>query len=153
MLLVAAIAVGVGYVLYQYILPSSGSRSAVQQSPFEEVGEAAPNATAARIARHIEVTGFRITEDPQKRTQVQFLVVNHSAAEIGDLAGTVYLRTTESDPDDPPIAQFDFEADTIGAYESIEFKTVIETSLRAYEIPDWQFLKANLEVTSPAQEG
>jgi hypothetical protein len=152
MLLVAAVVVGIGYVLYMYVLPTSGGSSGLSQdSPFEEVGEATASPGGARIAHHIEVTGFRITEDEQQKATVQFLVINHSAAEIDDLGGTVYLRTVDSADDADPILSFDFKADTIGVYESIEFKTVVKTELRAYEIPDWQFLKPQVVITSPAE--
>ena len=95
------------------------------------------------------MTGFRITEDSNQRAQIQFLVVNHSAADIGDLAGKVELRTTESSPKDPPLSTFDFKTAKLGPYESIEFKTTMPTKLRAYELPDWQFLRATVTITSP----
>jgi hypothetical protein len=152
-LLVAAVVIGVGALLYYFVLPSTGNRSAAQQeSPFEEVPEGGqPSGAAVRLSRHIEVTGFRLTEDANQRAQCQFLVVNHSAADIGDLAGTVTLRTTEAGPDDDPIAEFDFKTTRLGPYESIEFKTIVDTRLRAYELPDWQFLKASVKITSPQE--
>jgi hypothetical protein len=150
-LIVAAIVIGIGAILYYYVLPSASDRSAAgQQSPFEEVPAAAEaGAGAQRLARHIEITGIRITEDVNQRAQIQFLVVNHSAADIGDLKGTVSLITTESGPEDDPIAEFNFETSRIGPYESIEFKTVVDTELRAYELPDWQFLRTRFVITSP----
>jgi hypothetical protein len=35
----------------------------------------------------------------------------------------------------------------LGAYESQELVSAINTNLRAYELPDWQFLRATFEVT------
>ena len=74
-------------------------------------------------------------------------MVNHSGADIGDLKGTVHLKTTESDD---VISSFDFNTSNLGPYESIEFKAIMTGGMRAYEAPDWQFLKADVEITSPA---
>ncbi len=152
-ILVAAVVTGIGALLYFFVLPSKGNRAATQQeSPFEAVPEGGqPSAVAARLSRHIEVTGFRLTEDAGRRAQCQFLVVNHSAADIGDLAGKVQLRTTEAGPDEDPIAEFEFKTPKLGPYESVEFKTAVDTKLRAYELPDWQYLKATVEITSPQE--
>ena len=108
--------------------------------------EAAP-AASGLLARRIEATGFRITETPEKRLQIQFLIVNHSGADIGDLKGTVHLKTIESDD---VISSFEFNTTRLGPYESVEFKAIITGGMRAYEAPDWQFLKADVEVTSPS---
>jgi len=153
-LLVAVLASGTVAILYRYVLTSdtNGAVAQQQESPFEAVPEAGQGgAKAASLARHIEVTGFRLVEDANQQTQVQFLVVNHSAADIGDLAGVVTLRSTESSPDDDPIAEFEFKTASLGPFESIEFKTAIETSMRAYELPDWQFLTASAVITSPLE--
>jgi hypothetical protein len=151
MVIVALVALGLGYVLYTYVLPSNQSPSvAGGESPFEEVGEATPNIEALRIGRHIEASGFRISEDSQQRAQVQFLIINHSAADIGNLAGFVNIRVHDASRDDPPLSRVEFKADMLGPYESIEFKTVIDTDLRAYEMPDWQFLRGDVQITSPA---
>ncbi len=151
-ILVAAVVAGIGAIAYRYVLPSNrgGSSAASAESPFEPVPTARMGVIGDNpIARHIEVTGFRISETQDKRLEVTFLVVNHSAADIGDLAGKVYLRTVKSSPDEPPIAEFDFKTTRLGPYESVEFKTVAKTRLRAYELPDWQFLRADVEITSP----
>ena len=148
-LLVAIGLFAIGGAAYYYLLPSrrTAGVTAGETSPFEKVPEAgAPAATANRLGRLIEATGFRITEDEKKRLNIKFLIVNHSAADIGDLAGKVYLKTTEG----KSIANFDFKTSRLGPYESIEFTVLVSTTLRAYEVPDWQFLTADLEITSPA---
>ena len=153
-LLVAIVLGGLGALAYFYLLPSSRSaRMAGQQaSPFEAPPAAGESPLAGnRIARLIEVTGFRITESEDKRVQIQFLVVNHSGADIGDLAGRIWLKTTQSGPDDKPVGEFEFKTTRLGPYESIEFKTSMKTSLRAYELPDWQFLRPLVEITSPSE--
>jgi hypothetical protein len=151
-LLVAVGVLALGAAAYYYVLPSVTGRSAAERSsPFEEVPAAGSMSSSTnRLTRFIEATGFRITEDAQKRTQIQFLVVNHSAADIGDLAGKIHLRSTKANPEDAPICSFDFNTSRLGPYESVEFKQVTTTSLRAYELPDWQYITAEVEITSPS---
>ena len=151
-LLVAVGVLALGAAAYYYLLPSMTGRSAAERSsPFEEVPAAGSmSASTNRLARFIEVTGFRITEDAKKRTQIQFLVVNHSAADIGDLAGKIHLRSINAEPDEAAISSFDFNTSRLGPYESVEFKVLTTSSLRAYELPDWQYLTAEVEITSPS---
>src|SRR5262249_47974939 len=42
--------------------------------------------------KQIEVVGLRLTQTKAKKTEVRFVVVNHSAAEIQDLAANVELQ-------------------------------------------------------------
>ncbi len=102
------------------------------------------------LSKHIEVTGIRINEDPAQKALVDFLVVNHSGADIADLGGTITLRPKGANPEHAPLASFEFKIPSIGPYQSKELKTTVRSNMRAYELPDWQFLQADLEITSPA---
>lgn len=102
------------------------------------------------LSKHIEVTGIRITEDAAQKAQVEFLVVNHSGADIADLGGTLTLKPKGAKPEHAPLASFEFKIPSLGPYESKELKTTVRANMRAYELPDWQFLEAALEITSPA---
>ena len=85
-ILVAALLVGGFYAGYRYLLPAMRGQAATQPSGFET--PSLPQSTAATphpLARHIELTGFRFSEDAKKRTQVKALLVNHSGADIADL--------------------------------------------------------------------
>jgi hypothetical protein len=150
LLVAAGLCAVAGGIYYLVNRSRTAAQSQAQANPFEKVPAAGSVTGSGTMSKFIEVTGFRITEDQQKRLQVQFLVVNHSAADIGDLAGTVHLKTTETKPGDKPLASFDFKTTRLGPYESVEFKVITSTGLRAYELPDWQFLRADVEVTSPA---
>jgi hypothetical protein len=101
------------------------------------------------LSKHIEVTGIRINEDAAQKAQVEFLVVNHSGADIADLGGTLTLKPRGAKPENAPLASFEFKIPSIGPYQSKELKTTVSSSVRAYELPDWQFLEADLEITSP----
>ncbi|MEN6603543.1 MAG: hypothetical protein ABFD86_14110, partial [Bryobacteraceae bacterium] len=80
---------------------------------------------------------------------VTFLVVNHSGADIANLGGTLTLKPRGARPDQTPLASFEFKLPSLGPYESKELKDTVRSSMRAYELPDWQFLDADLELTSP----
>jgi len=101
------------------------------------------------IAAQIEVTGLRLTEDSKQRAFVQFVVVNHSAAEIGDLAADVNLKGVTARGEQQPVGTFSFKIPLLGPYESKDLKATVDTKLRVYELPDWQFLRADFQITSP----
>ncbi|HSB17439.1 MAG TPA: hypothetical protein VLE22_23520 [Bryobacteraceae bacterium] len=100
-------------------------------------------------SKYIEVTGFRLTEDKTQKLEVQFLVVNHSAAEIASLSGEVTLKPKTGKADAKPLAKFSFKIPSLRPYQSQELKASAQTGLRAYELPDWQFLEADVLITSP----
>ena len=92
---------------------------------------------------------MRLVEDSKQKPQVHFVVVNHSGAEISDLAANVNLwaRTTKSDEE--AIGAFSFKLPSIGPYESKDLSAPLNTKLRVYELPDWQNLTAETQITSP----
>jgi len=141
-------AIGFGaYVGYRHF---SGSEPATEGTGFEEPGTAAiPEQTPSILGKYIEVAGLRLTEDPNKKPQIRFLVVNHSGAEIASLSGDVTLRPTTGKPEDPPIGTFSFTIPSLAPYEAKDMRETVETKLRAYELPDWQFLRADVKLTSP----
>jgi len=147
-LVVAAVTLGAGALGYRYL--QSSHRASRPASP-PEAAQLPGQVTGSRLAKYIEVTGFRILEDEQRRLQIQFLVVNHSPADIQDLAGKVRLRSSTGRPDEPPVGTFEFHTSRLAPYASIEFKTLLQSKLRAYEIPDWQFLRAEVEIVSPKE--
>src|SRR5579859_1217653 len=66
------------------------------------------------VAKYIELTGFRINEKGPGKLQIHFAVINHSDADIGNIAMTVSLRPSTAKPDDPPIATFNARVDGLG---------------------------------------
>jgi hypothetical protein len=99
--------------------------------------------------KQIEVVGLRLTQNKAKKTEVRFLVVNHSAAEIQDLAANVNLQARTSKAEDEPVGTFSFKIPLLGPYESKEMTAVVNTKLKVYELPDWQNLQERVQITSP----
>lgn len=153
-----AVAMGVGallilggYLFIQVGLPAFRGTSSAAADPAEPVQEAAPAAStpaatdrAPDVAKYVQVTGLRINE-VNRRPQVSMVVINHAAAELVDIKSTVLIKTTKSKPGDAPIAKVQLKLGSLGPNEVKDVTVSLPTSLRAYELPDWQFLTAELE--------
>lgn len=101
------------------------------------------------LDKYVELVGFRLSEAGGGKLRIKFAVVNHSEADIGDLGLHVRLTTSTAKPDDPPIAEFDVKVPDLGPEEIKDVSADAPSKLRVYELPDWQFLKAGFEITSP----
>jgi len=118
--------------------------SAVVESP-----AAKPGAKTNAMQKYIEVTGVRFVQDEKKKTQVKFVIVNHSEADISGLAGnvTVWGRTKKSEED----AQGSFSFSTnLAPFESKEMTVPLSTKLKIYELGDWQNITTDVQITAPA---
>src|SRR5574340_67709 len=144
-LLFALLFIGIGVGIYwgaNYV--RERRQTAPAAVPFENPAtKGKPHA----MQKYIEITGVRFVQDPQKRTEARFLVVNHSPDDISGLAGnvTIWGRTQKSDEE--PVGTFAFTLPSIGPWESREAKAVVVTKLRVYELPDWQNISADLQLT------
>jgi len=118
--------------------PAAAPNQAAQIAAAETV----PTTQSNPELKDLELLGFRLTEDDKQKPFVQFVVVNHSGADLGtlslkgDLKGIVNhgMQT---------VGTFEFST-PLNAYESKEVKVPLETRLRVYELPDWQFLRAEI---------
>lgn len=130
-----------------YYLFSNRSASA---SPAEEAKKASAPIVQAEnshpVAKFVEVAGFRIIEEKQK-VQLKFLVVNHSSGEIGGFDLDLHVKLRTAKPEDPPLFTVKAPIRSIGPWESKDFTVPASTTLRAYELPDWQFLTASFQIT------
>jgi len=107
--------------------------------------------TSNPIAKYIELVGLRVTERSPGHLIVQFGVVNHSEADVGDVKMNVSLSTTAAKPGDPPLIAFPAQVSGLGPSELKDVTVQVPIKLRVYELPDWQFLKADFEITEPKQ--
>ena len=105
--------------------------------------------TSDSIAKYIELVGFRVTERSPGHLIAQFGVVNHSEADVGDVKMSVQLGTTAAKPGDPPLITFPAQVARLGPTELKDVSVEVPTKLRVYELPDWQFLKVDFEITDP----
>jgi hypothetical protein len=142
MLIVAAVVGGIvaGAVWFK----RRGSDESPSAAAATEAGPVTAAASSHRYAKFIELSGFRITEDSRKRPTFMAAVTNHSGADIGDLEMTVTLKT----PDGKEIGTSELKATKLGPFSSVDASGPLATKLRAYEFPDWQFIRAEFEITS-----
>lgn len=103
------------------------------------------------VAKYLELVGLRIRERSPGHLVIQFGIVNHSEADIGDVKMTVNLSTTTAKPGDPPLISFPASVSKLGPTELKDVTVELPTKMRVYELPDWQFLKANFEITEPKE--
>lgn len=104
--------------------------------------EAIPTAQSDPEFKDLELIGFRLTEDEKQKAFVQFVVVNHSGADLGQIGAKAELMTVTA-RDKQAVGTFEFKV-SLGPYESKDVRAPLETKLRVYELPDWQFLRAEI---------
>lgn len=92
--------------------------------------------------KDLELVGFRLTEDEKEKAFVQFTVVNHSGADLGEIGLKAELKAITA-RDKQTVGTFEFKT-SLNAYESKDVKAPLETRMRVYELPDWQFLRAEI---------
>jgi hypothetical protein len=137
------------------VLLLAGCSSPAPEAKQTKSGEAPRTATSViaskhPLAKYLELGGFRLSEMGSGKIVVKFAVINHSDADIGDLVLNVKLTTTAAKPEDPPITQFEAKVPALGPREIKDVSASASTKLRIYEMPDWQFIRAEAEITSPA---
>lgn len=111
-----------------------------------------PAATTGKhpLAKFIELAGFRLTLEKAGQLKCEFSAINHSDADLPELGVHVRIVTTASKPGDPPVTEFDAKIPGLGPHEDHDVEAMAATQLKAYEFPDWQFLRADFDITSPA---
>jgi hypothetical protein len=122
----------------------SGPRpSAIVESP-----AARPGSKTNPLQKYIEISGVRFVQDAKKNTMAKFVIINHSDSDINGLAGnvTIWGRTQKSEED----AQGTFTFSTnLGPMETQELTVPLKTKLKIYELPDWQNITTDIQITAP----
>ena len=138
----------VGLVLGVYWLVSASRGTNAKPAAAVESPAAKPGAKASPYQKYIEISGVRFLEDAKKKTEARFMVTNHSNADILGLGGnvTVWGRTRNSEED--AAGSFSFTTD-LKAYESKELTAPLNSKLKIYELPDWQNVSTDVQITAP----
>jgi hypothetical protein len=129
--------------------PAPDAKNAKPAGPPEPPGAAIPT-NQNPLTKYIEVVGFRMSEEGPGKLRLKFSVINHSEADIGDLGLKVTLTTTAAKPGDEPVAVFDAKVPALGPEDTKDVTVTVPTKMRIYELPDWQFMRGEFEITSPA---
>jgi hypothetical protein len=134
------------------IVPRSGGETKVSAGSDVEASSSAPASAVPAapetnsLSKAIEVTGFRIQMDPSKKPEIQYLVVNHTANPFSGVTVYVTLHAAHEAPGQPPIGKFQFGAPDLKPYESKEMASAIERVNRPAGLPQWQDLRADVEI-------
>jgi hypothetical protein len=75
--------------------------------------------------------------------------VNHSAADINGLEANVTLWASTKRSEEDSIGTFKIKVASLAANGSADATAPLNTKLKPYELPDWQNLTAELQITSP----
>jgi len=144
---VVGILLSAGLATYS-MLPSSSTSAPPRPTP-EPAPEPPVSARSTRstnsLARYVEVTGVRFME-VNKKPQIHYLVVNHSNAPLSSMTVYVTLRATTEKPGQAPIARLTFRSPNLAAFEAKEMFSSIEKATAPVDLPDWQDLRADVEV-------
>jgi hypothetical protein len=146
---VALLLIALGGGAYLYLLPSTKGK-AETRAPQATLETPPSQAKPHPYAKFLEIAGLRISEDAKQKAQIRFVVVNHSGAELSDMTLAVTLKPSTAKPEDKPLATVSVKVPHMAPYEARDMEASVKTELRAYELPDWQFLRSEFEILSPA---
>jgi len=146
-LLVATVLILGGISLVQHLTQNSEINAASVETPAQRT-KSSPQIRIVEehpAARSVEVAGVRIITGPNKRPQLQYVVINHSSTEITGLDIRIAVRSVESLVDAPlftvasPVA-------SLGPSQSKEIRTDLDASVAPSSIPDWHSLRTDVLV-------
>jgi hypothetical protein len=132
-------------VLYLYVLPHRSDATSTPATTLETPAGPGSGQPVHPLAKHLELAGIRVGETAQRTAKIQFLIINHSAADLPDLKLQVTLRPSAGGD---PVFDFPVDLPSIGPFESRDITTTLKTALKPYEIPDWQLLRPEFRITS-----
>ena len=145
-ILFAALFGGVVFGVYKLVNRTPTKPTAVVESP-----AAKPGAPANPIQRYIEISGVRFLDDPKHpdKLMVKFVVTSHAdTADLNGVAGNVTLWGSTRRSEEDAFGTFSFKTDLKPA-ESKELTEPLTTKKKAYEMPDWQNLTVDVQITGP----
>lgn len=140
----AFLGIGLGVMwLVNWRSASSQKLTTTVESP-----AAKPGAPVNPVQKYIEISGLRF-KTAAKGIVVSFVIVNHSDSDLVGLAGnaTVWGRTRNSEED--AVGTFTFQT-SMGAQESKELTMPFTTKLKMVDLPDWQNVTVDVQITAPA---
>jgi hypothetical protein len=136
-------------IILVFVLGMAGCSSPSKQVKPAPTGGLQTSQSSNPFAKYLELVGFRTIEKSPGHLEVRFAVVNHSEADLGELKMDVNVRTTTAKSDDPPLLTFSITVPSLGPSELKPVVIDVPTKLRVYELPDWQFLKPDFQLTEP----
>jgi hypothetical protein len=94
-------------------------------------------------ARSVEVAGVRVVPGPNKKTQLEYLVINHSALDLAGLNIRIAVRSVDALAG-PPLFSVSNIIATLAANQSKEIRTDLDSTIQPAALPDWQSLRTEV---------
>src|SRR5271157_2460367 len=142
---------GVGLGVYAIATRNHASNRAAAAATNVDSPAAKPGTKVNALQKYIEVSGIRFSldKDDKKVINVSFVLINHSDVDVDRLTGnvTVWGRTRNSEED--AVGTFAFIT-SIPATTSKELVLPFNTKLKFIELPDWQNVTVDVQITGPA---
>jgi hypothetical protein len=139
---------GLGAGVYWLVHNVHGSSQAATSAPIVDVS-AKGSGQDHPLQKYVEVTGVRFMQNGKKQTEARFVVVNHSGADITGLAGNVNIWGRTNSSEEEAAGTFTFRVPSLGPYDSKEMTAPVSTKLKVYELPDWQNVSTQVQITAP----
>jgi len=98
------------------------------------------------FARFVEVTGLRVVADLSHRSQVQYIVVNHSSEQLSGMLVRIAVRSSADPAGAKPLFTVSAVIPSLGPHQSKEIRTDLDSQLRSSAIPDWEYLRTDVQV-------
>jgi hypothetical protein len=127
--------------------PAPKSKLVKQPEPFGPPPAAANGKHP--LAKYLELTGFQLAESGTGKVKIKFVAINHSNADLGDVTVKVRLVPNTFKDGDEPITTFESKIPSLGPDETKELTATGSSKMKVYELPDWQYLRADFDITSP----
>jgi hypothetical protein len=143
---------GAGFTgVFSLVRPAAEAKPATGGQANSDTSAAVPapgvaSASASTLAKAIEVTGFRIELDSTKKTEIQYLVVNHTPARFSGATVYVTLYAADAKAGQPPLCRFQFAAPNLAPFQSKDMTSAIDPMTRPVALPEWQDLRASVEI-------
>ncbi len=118
-----------------------GTGAALQY--FNATRDAKAAVLPAQTSQPLEVTGLRIVSASGHKQQIQYIVVNHSAAELSRTTVQFVVRSLETNAG-TALFSVNAEIPSLGPYQSKEVRTDLDADLHSIAVPDWQYLRADI---------
>ncbi len=148
LVMIVLLAAGLARGFHFLLLPRTVADAKPAPTPAPAATGPAPTGGNSPLAKFVEVTGYRIVTnsgDAAKKSEVQYLVVNHSDADISD--ANVFITLRSAKPGQAPLCRFSFKIPSLGPFEAKEMSSPIEKSARGASLPDWQDVRAEVQIS------
>ncbi len=150
-LVATALFLGAGSLL-QYFSENRDAKAgpvATQQTVQASAGTSSAAAVDPHpFAKFVEIAGLRVVADLNRKSQLQYLVVNHSSTRLSDLALRIVVRSTSDSSSSAPLFTLSVMVPSLGPYQSKEIKTDLDAGLRSASLPEWENLRADVQVST-----